>query len=129
MKHRMRRRRDFTLAVREGRRSSRPALVVHLVRGSGPEPARIGVIVSRRVGSAVVRNRVKRRLRHLIAPSLSSLPDGSLVVIRANPPSATAGWQQLADELHACLSSALSGSVSGGRRRQRPPAAPSEAGS
>ena len=119
MKHRMRRRRDFTLAVREGRRSGRPALVVHIVRGSEPEPARVGVIVSRRVGSAVVRNRVKRRLRHLIAARVSLLPAGSLVVIRANPPAATTAWAELADELDSCLGSALSGSASGGRRRPR----------
>jgi ribonuclease P protein component len=117
MKHRMRRRRDFTLAVREGRRSGRPALVVHLVRGSEPEPARIGVTVSRRVGSAVARNRVKRRLRHLMAPRLGRLPAGSLVVIRANPPAAATAWSELAAELDSCLGSALAGPSDGRRRR------------
>jgi ribonuclease P protein component len=120
MKHRMRRRRDFTLAVREGRRSGRSALVVHLVPGSEPEPPRVGVIVSRRVGPAVVRNRVKRRLRHLIVPRLGSLPAGSLVVIRANPAAATAAWRDLAADLDSSLRSALRSGMAGSASRGRP---------
>ena len=75
-------------------------LVGHLlIRRDADEPPRIGFIVSRAVGKAVVRNRVRRRLRHLVAGYLHSLPRGSLLVLRANPPAATASQADLAAEL------------------------------
>ncbi|MGH3320134.1 MAG: ribonuclease P protein component, partial [Streptosporangiaceae bacterium] len=63
---RMRRRQDFTRAVRRGRRARRPLLVVHVQRcAEAGAPALVGFAVGRAVGGAVVRNRVRRRLRHL----------------------------------------------------------------
>ena len=96
----MRRRAEFTAAVKHGSRSGRPTLAGYLVvRSEVADPPRIGFIVSRAVGPAVVRNRVRRRLRHLVAGYLQSLPGGSLLVLRANPPAATASQAELAAEL------------------------------
>jgi len=80
---RLRRRAEFAATTR-GRRTGRPSLVLH-VRPTG-QPARAGFIVSKAVGGAVVRNRTKRRLRHLVAPRLGQLRAD--VVIRALPPAA-----------------------------------------
>ncbi|HVB45802.1 MAG TPA: ribonuclease P protein component [Streptosporangiaceae bacterium] len=97
---RMRRRTEFSAAIREGSRAGRRTLVGHmLVRRDSDDPPRVGFIVSRAVGSAVVRNKVRRRLRHLAAGYLHSLPGGSLLVLRANPPAATASQTDLAAEL------------------------------
>src|SRR5258707_2951955 len=104
----IRRRREFSAAIGSGSRVGRPLLVVHLlVRDGVTEPPRIGFIVSRAVGPAVVRNRVKRRLRHLAAGYLQSLPAGSLLVLRANPPAATSGQVDLAAELGLVIRSLL----------------------
>ena len=46
-------------------------------------------MVSRAIGNAVTRNRVKRRLRHLAAVSLVAVPFPMDVVVRALPPAAT----------------------------------------
>ncbi len=50
-------------------------------------------MVSKAVGNAVVRNRVERRLRHLVAaataPALTAAPAGTAIVIRALPAAAT----------------------------------------
>jgi ribonuclease P protein component len=78
-----------------------------LVRDGFTEPPKIGFTVSRAVGPAVVRNRVKRRLRHLAAGYLQSLPAGSLLVLRANPPAATASQVDLAAELGLVVRSLL----------------------
>lgn len=105
---RMRRRSDFSAAIRSGSRTGRPLLVGHLlVRRGITEPPRAGFIVSRAVGSAVVRNRVKRRLRHLLTGYLQSLPTGSLLVLRANPSAATASQADLAAELGLVMRSLL----------------------
>lgn len=63
--------------------------MVHAASGAGPE-SRVGFVVSKAVGGAVVRNRVKRRLRHLVARQLVGSPTGLDVVVRALPAAATA---------------------------------------
>jgi len=55
--------------------------------GMGTAGARVGIAVSSKVGQAVVRNRVKRRLREAIRHELSGLPAIDLVLIAR--PSAT----------------------------------------
>lgn len=48
------------------------------------QPPRVGFVVSKAVGNAVVRNRTKRVLRALLSARIGQLPDGVDVVIRAN---------------------------------------------
>ena len=126
----MRRSEDFRRTVRHGVRAGRRTVVVHALRvdpADSPLPAqdqqdesdavvvdpaghdRIGFVVSKAVGSAVRRNRVRRRLRHLALAHLtpeSGLPGETLVVVRALPPAATAG-AELGDDLDAAWSAAL----------------------
>lgn len=103
----MRRGSEFAAAVRKGRRAGRQTLVIHLNRtGSDPaSPARVGFVVSKAVGPAVVRNRVKRQLRHITRDRLAALPSGALVVVRANP--AAAGSHTLAADFDSALAAAL----------------------
>ncbi|MBT2446447.1 ribonuclease P protein component [Streptomyces sp. ISL-43] len=110
--NRLRRREDFASAVRRGRRAGRPLLVVHLRTSGATDPhepgeidpsTRAGFVVSKAVGGAVVRTRVKRRLRHLVRERLSQLPEGSLVVVRALPGAGDAGYDDLARDLDAAL--------------------------
>ena len=49
--------------------------------GMPPPTARVGLTVSSKVGGAVVRNRVKRRLREAVRHELASLPAVDLVVV------------------------------------------------
>jgi ribonuclease P protein component len=105
---RMRRSAEFRQTVRDGSRAGRPLLAGHLlVRPGCREPARVGFIVSRAVGPAVARNRVRRRLRHLARGYLSSLPGGSLLVLRANPGAATAHQADIAAELDLVINTLL----------------------
>jgi len=105
--HRLRTPAEFTavLRTRGGRRIGTPLLVVHAFRP--PErsdgPPRVGFVVSKAVGNAVVRNRTKRRLRHLCAARLAGVTPGTDLVIRAN---AAAGGATSA-ELGAALDRAL----------------------
>jgi ribonuclease P protein component len=97
---------DFRAAVRSGRRAGRPRLVVHLAAPAADavgRPASVGFVVSRQVGPSVVRNRVRRRLRHLMLDRLDRLPAGSRAVVRANPAAASASFADLASDLDAAL--------------------------
>ncbi|WP_422734521.1 ribonuclease P protein component [Micromonospora sp. WMMD558] len=120
---RLRRSTDFAAAVRGGRRAGRGALVVHLslpvapTAAISPEPARTGAeeipaparagfVVSKAVGNAVVRNRVRRRLRHLVRERLAELPAGSTLVVRATPAAADVSYQRLGADLDAAIAAA-----------------------
>jgi len=102
---RMRRPEDFRRVLRTGRRAGGSVVAGHLllVGEDGPvrsgDPAKVGFIVSRAVGSAVVRNRVKRRLRELMRRRVASLPGGCLLVLRAYPAAASARQEDLAADL------------------------------
>jgi ribonuclease P protein component len=109
----MRRSSDFDAAVRRGRRAARQTLVVHLTRTGDQSPAQVGFVVSKAVGSAVVRNRVKRRLRHLTRDRLGALPAGSLAVVRANPAAAERTSDELGRDLDGALATALRRTGSG----------------
>lgn len=115
--YRMRRREEFTTAVRRGRRAGRATLVIHLFRGEAiGAPPRVGFVVSRAVGNAVVRNRVQRQLRHLMRDRLDRLPYGSLVVVRAQRKAADATSGDLGADVDRALHRLL-GQRAGKRER------------
>jgi len=103
----MRKTSEFRQA-RGGSRAGRRLVSGHLlIRPGHDEPARVGFVVSGKVGGAVVRNKVKRRLRHLARGYLGSLPEGSLLVVRADPRAATARQADLAAELDLVIGDLL----------------------
>jgi ribonuclease P protein component len=103
--HRLTTSAGFTHAVRTGRRAGTRTLVLHLGAEPG-EPgagARVGFVVSKAVGNAVVRNRVKRRLRHLAREHVSSLPGSAVLVVRALAAAGTASNAELGADLARSL--------------------------
>lgn len=102
--NRLRRSDDFSRAVRSGRRAARRAVVLHQLAATGHTgPARVGFVVNKAVGNAVLRNRVHRRLRAVLATRLPDLPAGSLTVVRALPSSATASYDDLVADVDGAL--------------------------
>ena len=71
-----------------------------------PGPVQVGFTVSKAVGNAATRNRVKRRLRHLTRehlPALEGLPGRAALVVRALPASAEASYAALGADLGRTL--------------------------
>ena len=108
---RLRRREDFTLAVRRGSRAGRGTLVAHYLSpdltGVAAPTGRVGFVVGRAVGNSVIRHRTVRRLRHLVRDRLDRLPAGSILVIRALPPAAETDSARLGRDLDAALTRLL----------------------
>jgi ribonuclease P protein component len=108
---RIRHREEFTQVVRRGARLTANGLVLHVATAgagvAGPvEPARAGFVVGRAVGPAVARNRLRRRLRHLMASRLSTLAPGTAVVVRVTPAARSCDYAGLGDTLDALLARA-----------------------
>lgn len=104
---RMRSAPEFRRTIRAGVRAGRHTLVVSALRSDPHVPqVRIGFVVSKAVGNAVTRNRVKRRLRHLSRPLLADTPVGTCLVVRALPSAADPSaplQQDLTSAWGACL--------------------------
>jgi ribonuclease P protein component len=115
-RHRLSRSRDFDAVYRKGTSVSTRYLVVYSF--PRPEdagsPPRLGLAVSRQVGSAVVRNRVKRRLRACFGDLAESLPAGRdyVLIVRPGLPEAAEarGFAWLCDRVAEVLAR-----VEGGR--------------
>ncbi|WP_168625975.1 ribonuclease P protein component [Cryobacterium sp. BB307] len=85
---------DFKSTLRRGRRFTGSTTVVHVASTGESRPPRFGFIITRKVGNAVKRNLVRRRLRALCYRLLPAVAPGTDVVVRALPgseqvPSAT----------------------------------------
>jgi ribonuclease P protein component len=64
----------------------------------GAAPLRVGIVTSRRVGGAVQRNRLRRRLREIFRARRHDLADGVWMVVTAKPGSALATFAELREE-------------------------------
>ncbi|MDZ4090539.1 MAG: ribonuclease P protein component [Arthrobacter sp.] len=104
-RNRLRTSTDFSTTVRSGVRNGRRNVVLYTAALAADEPSRIGFIVSKSVGNAVVRNLVKRRLREVGALSLQQYGSGFAIVVRALPAAAGASFEQLRSDYDAALES------------------------
>lgn len=103
----MRRPAEFEQAIRRGARSGSTSLVVHLADDpTAPSPAHVGFVVAKSVGNAVVRNRVKRRLRGVVSHRIDQLPPGGRLVVRALPGAADLESAALAADFDRALAGA-----------------------
>jgi ribonuclease P protein component len=90
---------DFAKATKSGLRSTTNSLVGYLHLSNSNQPAQCGLIINKSVGNSVVRHSVARKIRHIIAANLASLPTGSLFVVRALPAANSSNLKIEADEL------------------------------
>ncbi|HET8926287.1 MAG TPA: ribonuclease P protein component [Microbacterium sp.] len=94
---------DYKQVVRRGSRCAAAHTVTHVLASPEGADVRFGFIVSKQVGTAVVRNTVRRRLKAVCADALPAVRPGTDVVIRALPSAASATYLQLRDDVQRCL--------------------------
>jgi ribonuclease P protein component len=111
------RRADF-VAANKGLRNARPGFVL-LTRPNGGEGVRYGITVTKKIGNAVVRNRMKRRFRELLR---AILPQGGLRdhdhVLIGRAGGVERDFATMAEELGKALSRAHAGKGDAPRRRR-----------
>ncbi len=89
---------EFAQVRTEGRPVHGKMMVLGVLKGCGEKDGRVGIVTSRRVGNAVIRNRVRRRLRELFRAIRPQLIPGLWLVVVAKSPAAKATFAALGEE-------------------------------
>jgi ribonuclease P protein component len=89
---------DFDRTLRSGRRAASDYFALFVSDNEVGRP-RVGLAVSRKLGNAVVRNRIKRHLRELVRPLLTQTEGGRDVVIVARARAVDAEFARLRQEI------------------------------
>ena len=116
---------DFERVRASQKRWAHPLLVCSAAPREDNDPARVGIVVGRRVGNAVTRNRVKRRIREIVRASHPQLPPGYDLVVIARPSTAGASFAELAGAFESLLARARLGAAPAVPRPSPTPPIPS----
>ena len=100
--YRLRRRSSFDVIYRRGKSFSDKYLVLLTLDGKLPQP-KVGFVVGKKVGKAVRRNKVKRRLREIFRALLPDVKGHTSYVVVARSLAADLGFDQLRQSLVALL--------------------------
>lgn len=105
--HRITQGEEYRRVFRQGRRAGGTLVVTHAIVGGGTQPLRFGYVVSKKVGNAVIRNRVRRRLKGVSREMLHAGYRGADIVFRATPASPRASYAELRTEISQHLTRLL----------------------
>lgn len=116
---RLTQRKDFLAAAEHGRRFRSSAFTVQVLDKPGQDDLRLGLTASRKTGNAVVRNRIRRRLRAAAALALAEQTGKPCdLVIVARPETVRADFTAMVADLSVAFDRARP--ASGGKRRSAP---------
>ena len=91
----------------KGRKAPMPGLVLQALRRGDAAPARLGFTVTKRVGNAVMRNRVRRRLKEAARLEMAAHPVAGVdVVVIGREATRTRAFDALRDDLRRALAKA-----------------------
>ncbi len=101
-KNRLKKRRDFTRVYQRGKSVAARSLVLCWRKTKEPS-YRVGFTVSKKVGNAVVRNRIRRRLKEIVRlrPELFSVGRDYIIIARTS--AASSSYRELEKELERLL--------------------------
>src|SRR5689334_7755153 len=90
---------EFDHVKRSGSAQGGKLMMLNVAPVEGSAPCRVGFIVSRRLGGAVIRNRVRRRLREIVRRHQHDVRSGFWIVLVARRGAVSATYHALEHEL------------------------------
>lgn len=93
---------EFKRLYRRGKCEAGPFVAVYCLR-NGKEINRLGITTGAKLGKAVVRNRIRRRIKEAYRLSESRMRRGYDIVVVARGRSVTANYHKIESDLHRCL--------------------------
>ncbi len=96
----------FNKAYKEGRSVPSKEVVLYVLDLGPKEQTRAGFSISKKVGNAVIRNKIKRRIRSILESIGGSLRDGHILVFVGRPAAADCGFSQLKETVRRLLEQA-----------------------
>ncbi|PTM56907.1 ribonuclease P protein component [Desmospora activa] len=97
--YRLKRRGDFKRAFRIGSSVANRQFVLYRSRRRDAGPVRIGISVSRKVGNAVIRNRIRRLVKEITRQWVDDLPERTDLIVIARKPAADMDYHQMKSSL------------------------------
>ncbi|SEM83371.1 ribonuclease P protein component [Lihuaxuella thermophila] len=97
--YRLKRRNDFRRVFRAGESFANRQFVVYVFRRTEPGPSRIGISVSKKLGKAVVRNRIKRLIKEVTRHWIPVMKPRTDIVIIARMPAKDLDYHQIKSSL------------------------------
>ena len=104
-KYRLRRNSDFQRVRQIGKSYASPILVLAFLRNE-LDHNRFGFVVSKRLGKAVRRNKIKRQMREIVRLEMSHIRPGFDLVFIARVPSSKASYQEIMQSISKLLKTA-----------------------
>ncbi len=99
----LRRRSDFSRLRQRGRRLSTPTLTIYRSDAFAGDPSSlVGITVTKAIGKAVVRNKLRRRLAAIVQEALAGTPAQRLLLV-ARPAAASAAFAALRADVTSAL--------------------------
>lgn len=90
---------EFQHVFKNGQSFANRQFVVYVLKRPQPFPFRIGLSVSRKIGNAVTRNRVKRLIRATFLQLKEEIPNGYDIIIIARNPTANMNFHEVKSSL------------------------------
>lgn len=101
--HRLTDKRDFQRVFHHGQSFANRYLVIYYLKNRNSDTFRVGFSVSKKVGKAVTRNRVKRLLREAFRQSREQIKDSYDLVVIARPSAAELEYESVVQNVHHLL--------------------------
>jgi len=100
--YRLRHNQDFQRVWRNGKFQASPLMVLAFLRNE-LDHSRFGFVISKRIGKAAVRNKIKRRMREAIRLRLPHIKSGFDLVLIARQPIRQATYAEIEQALESLL--------------------------
>jgi ribonuclease P protein component len=98
-KYRIKKNEDFQTVFRQGKSIANRQFVIYMLQKPEEREFRIGLSVSKKIGNAVTRNRVKRLIRQVFSEEKHRIASGKEFIIIARKPAADMDYHEVKSSL------------------------------